>query len=553
MNHISHIQELTTLKTIAETLNQSNCMSVMLDAVLEKLLDVTGLHFGWIFLMDDNNEFKLEADRNLPPALLQNDKALARCGSCWCVDKYFENRLTDAVNIMSCRRLSTAKAGGYGDTCGFTHHATVPLRIGERKFGLLNVGSAGKDHFEAEELALLQAVALQIGVAVERMRLHQAEQRRAEQFAKLGDFSRELHQSVSAGVAQVQLAEIAVELLAKHFDWPAAALLERTGGRYQVQAMHAGRAMIRDYMKLPKSAECSLNRLRKMSRSFELSAQDMAGLTGQWSWLSASALAAPILAMSGSADRVLLIERSQPSFLSRVESEVLEAVTDHIASAMEHARLEENRRELVRIEERNRLARDLHDSVSQMLFSMTMTAKGAEAFLRGQDWEAASEALKDITGLSKDALKEMRALIRQLRPANLDGGIADALRDYGKRLGINVMLKVNGCIRQLPPPIEETLWRIGQETVNNVAKHAAAEQVEIAFYVQENELIYVAKDDGAGADLEAVSSAGGSLGLSIMRERVESVGGRLKLTSAPGEGMLIEAVLPLALRKEEEA
>jgi two-component system, NarL family, sensor kinase len=503
--------------------------------------------------MDDNNEYKLEADRNLPPALLQNDKSLARCGSCWCVDKYFENRLTDAVNIMSCRRLSTAKEGGYGDTCGFTHHATVPLRIGDRKFGLLNVGSAGKNHFEDEELALLQSVAFQIGVAVERMRLHQAEQRRAEQFARLGEFSRELHQSVSAGIAQVQLAEITVELLAKHFDWPAAAILERTSGRYHVQAMHAGHTLIHDYIRLPKSAECSLDRMRKISRSFEISAQDIANLTEQWPSPSGAALAAPILAISGSADRILLVEGSQPSFLTRIESEVLEAVTDHIASAMEHARLEENRRELVRVEERNRLARDLHDSVSQMLFSLTMTAKGAEAFLCEQDFEAAREAMQDITGLSKDALKEMRSLIMQLRPANLDGGIAAALQDYGKRLGINVVLKVNGCIRQLPPHIEETLWRIGQETINNVAKHASAEQVEIALYMQENELIYVAKDHGSGVNLDALTAAGRSLGLSIMRERVETAGGRLKLTSAPDEGMLIEAALPLALRKEEEA
>lgn len=553
MNNISHIQELTTLKTIAETLNQSNCMTTMLDAVLEKLLDLTGLHFGWIFLMDDNNEFKLEADRNLPPALLQNDKLLAKCSSCWCVDKYFENRLTDAVNIMSCRRLGNAKARGYGETCGYTHHATVPLRIGDRKFGLLNVGSAGKNHFEYEELALLQAVAFQIGVAVERMRLHQAEQRRAEQFARLGVFSRELHQSVSSGIAHVQLAEIAVELLAKHFDWPAAAILERTGGCYQVQAMHAERKMIHDYIKLPKNAQCSLERLRKLSRSFELSVHDIAGMTPQLGTSSGALLAAPIPPMTGSAERILLVGGSQPAFLSRVESEVLEAVTEHIAAAMELARLEENRRELVRIEERNRLASDLHDSVSQMLFSMTMTAKGAEAFLREQDWESAREAMQDITGLSKDALKEMRSLIMQLRPASLDGGIAAALQDYGKRLGIRVNLLVNGCIRQLPAQIEETIWRIGQETINNVAKHASAEQVDMAFYRHENELVYVAKDNGKGVNLEEIDAAGGSLGLSIMRERVETAGGRLQLTSAPGDGMLIEAILPLTLRKEEEA
>lgn len=549
MNNISHIQELTTMRTIAETLNQSNCMTTMLDAVLEKLLEVTGLHFGWIFLMDEHDGFTLASDRNLPPALLHDDKSLARCGSCWCVDKYFENRLKDAVNIMSCRRLSQAKAEGVRDTCGFTHHATVPLRIGDRKFGLLNVGSAGKDHFEDEELALLQAVAFQIGVAVERMRLHQAEQRRAEQFAKLGVFSRELHQAVSTGIAQVQLAEKAVQLLAEHFDWPAAVLLEREEGQYRVQAMHVDGELNRTVVKLPRQMEHSLSAIQKNSRTVELPARDISGHLPGWSAGSAGAAsiwASLVIPLVGQRELLLLVAITQPSFLARVESEVLQAATEHIAGAMEHARLEENRRELVRVEERNRLARDLHDSVSQMLFSLTMSAKGAEAMLVEQDWESAKETLREIAGTSKDALKEMRSLIMQLRPANLDGGVAVALQDYGRRLGIRVKLKCNGCMRQLPSAIEETLWRIGQETLNNVAKHASADHVDMALYVHGSDLVYVAKDNGAGADLEAVAASGGSLGLSIMRERVESAGGRLTLTSAPGQGMLIEASLPLS-------
>ncbi|MCR2805197.1 GAF domain-containing sensor histidine kinase [Paenibacillus soyae] len=549
MNNISHIQELTTMRTIAETLNQSNCMTTMLDAVLEKLLEVTGLHFGWIFLMDEHDEFALAADRNLPPALLHDDRSLVRCGSCWCVDKYFENRLKDAVNIMSCRRLSQAKAEGLRDTCGFTHHATVPLRIGGRKFGLLNVGSAGKDHFQDEELALLQAVSFQIGVAVERMRLHQAEQRRAEQFAKLSVFSRQLHQAVSTGIAQVQLAEKAASLLAEHFDWPAAVLLERAGGQYRVQAMHVEGEPVRTVVKLSQQAVRALNSISKTTRSEELQASELAPHLPGWSTTSSRATAvwaAPVIPYVGQSERLLLVSSSQPAFLARVESEVLEAAADHIAAAMDHARLEENRRELVRVEERNRLARDLHDSVSQMLFSLSMSAKGAEAMLNEQEWEAARETLREITGVSKDALKEMRSLIMQMRPANLDGGVATALREYGRRLGIDVKLKCNGCMRQLPSAIEETLWRIGQETLNNVAKHASTDQVDMALYVHGSDLVYVAKDNGEGADLEEAASSGGSLGLSIMRERVEAAGGRLKLTSSPGQGMLIEASFPLS-------
>lgn len=550
MKDISYIQELTTLKIIAETLNQSHSIYDMLDAVLEKLLDVTDLSFGWIFLIDDKGHYTFAADRNLPPALFQNDKSAMKCGSCWCVDQYRDDKLTDAVNIMSCRRLSQARVLKSGDTCGYTHHATVPLRIGERKFGIMNVGAAGKNHFADGELALLQSVAFQIGIAVERIRLHEAELRRAQQFSQLGTFSRSLHQSVSSGLVPVQLAENAILLIAEHFDWPMAALLERTGDRYQVQAMHVGNSMQDHIISVPESLASALNRVTYDSRCIEID-EDHTTDALEMPWRLAPATRSVLLAVSvtpleSQSDRIMLIRSMGPAFLNRVESEVLEAIAEHMAAAIDHARLEENRRELVRVEERNRLARDLHDSVSQMLFSISMTAKGAEAYLQRQDWESVRDALQDMTDVSKDALKEMRSLIMQLRPANLDGGIAAALVEYGKRLGIHVRLKCNGCMKQLPPATEITLWRIAQETLNNVAKHAGADTVDIALYIHETSLVYVAKDNGTGVKLEEIPSSGKSLGLSIMRERAEAVGGQLKLASAPGEGMLIEVTLPLS-------
>jgi len=551
MNDMRHIQELTTLKMIAETLNRSHYVYDMLEAVLEKLLDVTELTFGWIFLMDDNGQHSFAADRNLPPALLRQDKAPMKCGSCWCVDQYRSERLTDAVNILSCRRLSQARAAKSGDTCGFTHHATVPLRIGDRQFGILNVGAAGKNHFTDEELALLQSVAFQIGVAVERIRLHEAEQRRAEQFTRLGAYSRSLHQSVSSGMAPVQLAENAISLLAEQFDWPMAALLERTGdSRYAIQALHADNALQDHVLTAPAFLAAELDRIASDSRCVELDIRHSDD-DGNTPWSPASSprsalLAVPVTPLVSQSERILLIRSSGPAFLNRVESEVLEAVAEHIAAAIDHARLEQNRRELVRVEERNRLARDLHDSVSQMLFSISMTAKGAESYLQDEDLEAARHALQDMTVVSKDALKEMRSLIMQLRPANLDGGIARAIVEYGKRLGLHVQLTCDGCMKQLPQTIEATIWRIAQETLNNVSKHAKADVIEIALYTHESSLVYVAKDNGKGVRLEELPASGNSLGLSIMRERVEAAGGQLKLASAPGEGMLIEATLPLS-------
>lgn len=108
---------------------------------------------------------------------------------------------------------------------------------------------------------------------------------------------------------------------------------------------------------------------------------------------------------------------------AQADREVLEALAEHIAASWESLKLAENRRELARMEERNRLARDLHDSVNQILFSLSLTAKGAESMLSGSEQLLpATEALKDIRALSQEALKEMRALIMQIRPAGLEAG-----------------------------------------------------------------------------------------------------------------------------------
>lgn len=552
MARISHIQELTTLKIIAETLNQSTDVFLMLDEVLGKLLDLTGLAYGWVFLIEDNRELTLAAHRNLPPGLLHQELTLMRTGSCWCVDQYRDGRLKSAVNMLSCRRLETAKREGSGDTCGFTHHATVPLMIEGRQFGILNVGSPGKLHFEQEELALLSSIALQIGVGVERMRLHKVEQRRAELFKRLGEFSRRLSQAVSTGLSRIELAEKAALLVERLFDWPGVALFERVGGRYHAQAIVASgnSAMEPSATAIEAPLEDRLGDLSGKEACRELPLTSAGELPAQWEQLRQegeplrSLLAVHVGPAGRAAERALLVARDKPPFLAKVEGEVLEAVASHIAVALEHAQLEENRRELVRVEERNRLARDLHDSVSQLLFSISMTAKGAEACLQERDTDAAGAAIADMHAMSKDALKEMRSLIQHLRPASLDGGLTSALIEYGRKLGLEVRVHRSSGYACMPARINETLWRIGQEALNNVAKHAATDRAEVAFTVNDNELRFVIQDDGRGIKEEQTGSRG-TFGLAIMRERAESLGGRLLLLSGSSGGTLIEVVVPL--------
>ncbi|MDF2960783.1 MAG: histidine kinase [Paenibacillus sp.] len=536
-------QELIILKTIAEMLNQSNELEPVLNTVLEKLLELTGLRTGWIFLSNAYMEYACVADFGLPPALDENDKRPMRCGSCWCLDRFWDGRLKNAVNILSCKRLEDATELRRGDTCGITHHATIPLRAGERLLGVMNVGAPGKSRFTEEELALLQAVAFQIGSAIERTRLYAGEQRRADLYSRLGEFSRAL----GSGTDAVQLAERAVALIGEHFDWPFAALFEPRGDNLILRTVYTDGRTAYPNVQVDSHSISWLNSCIREKRLIKAAGGE-AGLLAEQLKLrrivpQIRLFFAAAVPVGGQHAGALVLGCSKSSEFDRHDGEVIEALAEHIAAALESARLEEKRRELARLEERNRLARDLHDSVSQMLFSLSMTARGVEGLLNGSNPDGARSAVRDIQSLSQQALKEMRALILQLRPSGLEAGLLSALREYGEKLGLRVVTRLTG-VRELPRGIEEALWRIGQEALNNVSKHAGTGEASILLQLDESSALLRIEDTGRGVPKRSRMDNQTSIGLSTMRERAEALGGHFRLTSAYRKGTVVEVTVP---------
>lgn len=196
MSEDAKYEDITILKEIAELLNEGTDTTTILSGVLKKLLHVTGLETGWIFLINENGIHQLVADVALPPALANDNKQRMCQGNCWCVNRYNNHQLKKATNIIECKRIEDALADEAGNTCGLTHHATVPLRAGEERIGILNVGSPNKTHFQKSELALLEAVAFQIGTALKRIKLTQQEQEMAL-MAERNRLARDLHDSVN--------------------------------------------------------------------------------------------------------------------------------------------------------------------------------------------------------------------------------------------------------------------------------------------------------------------------------------------------------------------
>jgi PAS domain S-box-containing protein len=213
------------------------------------------------------------------------------------------------------------------------------------------------------------------------------------------------------------------------------------------------------------------------------------------------------------------------------------SVANQAAITMVNAELYGHAQELAVLEERQRLARNLHDAVNQSLFSAGLIAEVLPR-LWDRDQEQARSSLEDLRMLTRGAMAEMRALLAELRPSTLtDAELGDLLHLLGNaftgrtNIPSTVTVKGEGV---LPADVQVAIYRVSQEALNNVAKHAAAKSVEISLQHEETGIELTIRDDGKGFDPEQIES--GHYGLSMMRERAEGVGAHLAIASRPGQG-----------------
>ncbi len=245
---------------------------------------------------------------------------------------------------------------------------------------------------------------------------------------------------------------------------------------------------------------------------------------------------------------VLNLVGSSASQFAGEEMDMLAAVGRQIGSAIETARLRQQEGHLLVLQERNRLARDLHDSVTQSLYSVVLFAEAGRRKLEAGQTEQATTYLGRVNDTSQQALKEMRLFIHKLRPSLLqEEGLARALKHRLKavegRSGIDHELIIEGDL-DLPPRLEEALYHISHEALNNSLKHARANKVRVSLIRSQEQVEMIISDDGRGFDTDTAVSSDG-IGLKSMRERAEAFSGTVTLQSEPGQGTLVKVVLPL--------
>ncbi len=257
-----------------------------------------------------------------------------------------------------------------------------------------------------------------------------------------------------------------------------------------------------------------------------------------------SFLGVPIVAPEGVIGAFYLTEKDGAAEFSASDQELIELLAAHAAIAITNARLYEQSRELSIASERNRLALELHDAVSQKLFSLVLTAEAAGTLLE-RDPVAAGGQVAKLQALAEEALEELRALIFELRPPDLEkDGLAGALRKH-----VEVLRRVQQGEIELDVPAGEDLrrdakrdreiLRIAQEALHNALRHAQAGRVAVRLQASDGRVLLEVEDDGVGFDPAKPGLRSQRLGLTSMEERAQRLGARLEIRSTPGAGTTV--------------
>jgi len=429
--------------------------------------------------------------------------------------------------------------------------ALIPLVAGGRRIGNLVLSHTELHAWTEAELRLFRSAANQIAAALDNARRFAREQDRTERLALIA----RVGQGIAARLDPDELLATTAQALHSRLGYEHVSifLLDEAAEGWLVQRARASRWRRGESSTYRQPAAQGIIGAAAQSRRPEV--VNAVAADPRYIAVPGSAIAAELAVPILLGDRLLgVIDVTGADPFGEDDMTGLLIVADQLAVALENATLYERAQTAGVLEERQRLARDLHDSVTQLVFSMTLIAQSVGPAYR-RDPAEGERRIGRLVELSQQSLAEMRALLTELRPAGpVPNGLLPALQKHIERVAARerlvIELEAGSYAAQPVAPArdqEEALYRIVQEALNNVVKHARAARVTIHLAHQPDGLALTIADDGQGFDpaapLPAEPRAGG-FGLVGMRERTERLGGAFALTSAPGAGTTLRVVLP---------
>ena len=520
--------------------------SLMLDAqdVLESSLDgilgTLDLPAGGIFLREpEGGPHRLAATRGLSNRLRDQLALYAGEGQ-----PLARVAVTTGPIVLDLVVEGLLRQGGVQEIAERRYLMGVPLTARGESHGVLFVTSPERDALDDQVAQLLTTVGQQLGVAIQSQRLYRAQQRRAEQFRVISEVGRRITSSLDVQEVVREIVRPVHERLG--YSSIGIGLIE---GDQVVMNAGAGASWDRPGH-LPPRFRIGQEGLigRVAAEGVTLLAADVrldpAYLALADSPSTRSELVIPLRAQEAVIG-VLDVQSDRTDAFDEDDRAVLESLAAQAAIAIVNARLYARAREVAVLEERNRLARDLHDAVTQTLWTASLLAEVVPDQVRDAPQEA-MHSLARLQQLTRGALAEMRMLLLELRPAALERAelrellqqLADGVSSR-KKLDIHLDLQRH---RTTPPEVKIGLYRIAQEALNNTARHSQATQAWVGLSGGETKVRLELRDNGRGFDPSLPRADG--LGLAVMRERAQAIGGILEIESAPGLGSRIAVHWP---------
>ncbi len=541
MNNVVEGYEI--LNEIASVVSQSLDLDEVLCRALEKVLQATGLQTGGIYLLNEQTEIlSIQCQRGFSPEFVSAVDHLK-------IGEGFSGLVVENGEPLIIQDITKDKrlSRGIIKKEGFKSLLVVPVCSKRITLGTLFLVSQEVRDFNDEEIQLLISAGQQIGIAVDNASMFRAQQHRAEQFRVIAEVGRQITSIMDID----ELLNHVVNLIQKTFkyDHVAIATIEDD---FAVYRFGAGRlwedpAFNFNPSHLKIGTEGVTGRVAASGNLVYLpdvkEDPDYVEMKGSGTM---SEVTVPVK-VKGTVIGVLDVQSDRKNAFDETDQIVLQSLADQTAVAIENANLYKQAKQLAVIEERNRLARELHDSVTQALYGITLHAEAAFRQLDARDIPQANEQLRELRSTAQEALREMRLLIFELRPSVVEmKGLIPALRArleaVEERAGMKVEINVDENL-ELSDRIQDGLYRIAQEALNNALKHAKANQITLNLNGTLSRVRMEIIDDGLGFKPdEAVE--GGGLGLDGIIERAELLNGELTLDSWPGKGTTIRIEVP---------